>query len=49
MITKTKKTREKMPNNKNGAEIEAPILIVNKIAEDLDHILKKGHKKNWCL
>ena len=40
----TIKTREKNPNNKNGAEIEAPILIVNKIAEDLDHILKKGHK-----
>ena len=40
----TIKTREKNPNNKNGAEIEAPILIVNKIAEDLDLILKKGHK-----
>ena len=40
----TIKTREKNPNNKNGAEIEAPILIVNKIAEDLDHILKKGHR-----
>ena len=40
----TIKTREKNPNNKNGAEIEAPILIVNKIAEDLELILKKGHK-----
>jgi ribonuclease G len=40
----TIKTREQNPNNKNGAEIEAPILIVRKIAEDLDLILKKGHK-----
>ena len=40
----TIKTREKNPNNSNGAEIEAPILIVNKIAEDLELILKKGHK-----
>ena len=40
----TIKTREKNPNNRNGAEIEAPILIVNKIAEDLELILKKGHK-----
>ncbi len=40
----TIKTREQNPNNKNGAEIEAPILIVRKIAEDLELILKKGHK-----
>ena len=40
----TIKTREKNPNNSNGAEIEAPILIVNKIAEDLELIFKKGHK-----
>tara|TARA_B100001142_G_C14217103_1_gene610013 strand:- start:252 stop:1118 length:867 start_codon:yes stop_codon:yes gene_type:complete len=40
----TIKTREQNPNNKNGAEIEAPILIVRKISEDLELIIKKGHK-----
>ncbi|AWI24872.1 Rne/Rng family ribonuclease [Flavobacterium pallidum] len=37
------KTREEDPNNESG-EIEAPILIIDKIASDLDRILK-SHKK----
>jgi ribonuclease G len=37
------KTREEDPNNGNG-EIEAPIQIIDKIAFDLEHILKT-HKK----
>lgn len=37
------KTREEDPNNENG-EIEAPILIVDKITSDIERILK-AHKK----
>jgi len=37
------KTREEDPNNEHG-EIEAPILIVDKIATDLERIIK-DHKK----
>jgi ribonuclease G len=37
------KTREEDPNNENG-EIEAPILIIDKIASDLERLLKT-HKK----
>ena len=37
------KTREEDPNNENG-EIEAPILIIDKIASDLERIIK-DHKK----
>ncbi len=37
------KTREEDPNNENG-EIEAPILVIDRIASDLDRILKT-HKK----
>jgi ribonuclease G len=37
------KTREEDPNNENG-EIEAPILIIDKITSDLERILKL-HKK----
>ena len=40
----TIKTREINPNSKNGVEIEAPIVIVRKISEDLDQILKNGNK-----
>ncbi len=36
------KTREKDPNG-NG-EIEAPIVVVNKINADLQKLIKKGHK-----
>ena len=37
------KTREEDPNNENG-EIEAPILIIDKIASDLERVLK-NHKE----
>jgi ribonuclease G len=37
------KTREEDPNNENG-EIEAPILIIDKIESDLERMLK-AHKK----
>ncbi len=37
------KTREEDPNNENG-EIEAPILIIDKISSDLERIIKL-HKK----
>jgi len=38
------KTREENPNG-NGGEIEAPIVVINKINADLQKIIKKGHKK----
>ena len=41
----TIKTREEHPNGLNGKEIEAPIVVVDKIKEELDQILKKGYKK----
>jgi ribonuclease G len=37
------KTREEDPNNENG-EIEAPILIIDKIASDLERIVKVQNK-----
>lgn len=37
------KTREENPNG-NGGEIEAPIVVINKINADLQKIIKKGHK-----
>jgi ribonuclease G len=37
------KTREEDPNNENG-EIEAPILIIDKIASDLERIIKSNKK-----
>lgn len=39
------KTLEKNPNGKNGAEIEAPIVLIQKITSDLDRILAKNPKK----
>lgn len=36
------KTREENPNQ--GGEIEAPIVVVNKINADLQKLIKKGHK-----
>lgn len=39
------KTLEKNPNGKNGAEVEAPIVLIQKIASDLDRILTKNPKK----
>jgi len=38
------KTREENPN-KNGEEIEAPIVLVNRINQDLQKLLKKDYKK----
>ena len=39
------KTLEKNPNGKNGAEVEAPIVLIQKITSDLDRILTKNPKK----
>ncbi|MBT8254412.1 MAG: Rne/Rng family ribonuclease, partial [Bacteroidia bacterium] len=39
------KTREEHPNGLNGKEVEAPIVLVEKIKHELDMILKKGYKK----
>lgn len=39
------KTLEKNPNGKNGAEVEAPIVLIQKISSDLDRILTKNPKK----
>ena len=38
------KTREENPN-KTGEEIEAPIVLVNRINQDLEKLLKKDYKK----
>lgn len=38
------KTREENPN-KNGEEIEAPIVLVNRINQDLEKLIKKDYKK----
>ena len=38
------KTREENPN-KNGEEIEAPIVLVNKITTELEKLIKKDYKK----
>ena len=38
------KTREENPN-KQGEEIEAPIVLVNKITTDLEKLIKKDYKK----
>ena len=39
------KTREENPNAPEGAEIEAPIVLVQKITEELKRVLKKDYKK----
>jgi len=39
------KTREANPNGDKGEEIEAPIVLVQKITHELDQLIKKGHKK----
>ena len=39
------KTLEKNPNDKNGAEVEAPIVLIQKITSELDRILSKNPKK----
>ena len=39
------KTVEEHPNGLNGSEVEAPIVLVEKIKQDLDLIMKKDYKK----
>ena len=39
------KTREENPNAPEGAEIEAPIVLVQKITEELKRVLQKDYKK----
>lgn len=39
------KTLEKNPNDKSGAEVEAPIVLIQKITSELDRILSKNPKK----
>ncbi|TYA72669.1 ribonuclease E/G, partial [Seonamhaeicola marinus] len=39
------KTREENPNGVNGAEIEAPIGLVQKITHDLEQLYRKDYKK----
>ena len=39
------KTREDDPNGLNGQEVEAPIVLVEKIKDDLDRLYKKDYKK----
>ena len=39
------KTREVNPNGDNGEEVEAPIVLVQKITHDLEQLFKKDYKK----
>ncbi|WP_338732583.1 ribonuclease E/G [Mangrovimonas cancribranchiae] len=39
------KTRETNPNGTNGSEIEAPIVLVQKITHELEQLFKKDYKK----
>ncbi|MGB3590942.1 MAG: Rne/Rng family ribonuclease [Nonlabens sp.] len=39
------KTREENPDNNNGGEIQAPIVIIQKINEELERHMKAGLKK----
>ncbi|MDA0177713.1 MULTISPECIES: Rne/Rng family ribonuclease [Mesoflavibacter] len=39
------KTREENPNGNNGEEVEAPIVLVQKITHDLEQLFKKDYKK----
>ena len=39
------KTKEANPNGINGAEVEAPIVLIDKINHQLDQIIKKGYKE----
>ncbi|MDC0372031.1 ribonuclease E/G, partial [Flavobacteriaceae bacterium] len=38
------KTKEANPNGTNGSEVEAPIVLIDKINHQLDQIIKKGNK-----
>ncbi|WP_412986946.1 Rne/Rng family ribonuclease [Pontimicrobium sp. IMCC45349] len=39
------KTREEDPNGVNGKEVEAPIVLVEKITHELEQLFKKDYKK----
>ena len=39
------KTAEEHPNGLNGTEVEAPIVLVEKIKQDLEQLYKKDYKK----
>ncbi|WP_299777693.1 ribonuclease E/G [uncultured Formosa sp.] len=39
------KTREDNPNGVKGEEVEAPIILVQKITQELERLLKKDYKK----
>jgi ribonuclease G len=39
------KTREDNPNGSNGEEVEAPIVLIQKITHDLEQLFKKDYKK----
>jgi len=39
------KTREDNPNGVQGEEVEAPIVLVQKITQELERLLKKDYKK----
>ena len=39
------KTKEENPNGINGQEVEAPIVLVQKITQDLEQLYKKDYKK----
>ena len=36
------KTREENPSNNSGNEVEAPIVLINKISEDIERLINKG-------
>ncbi|MCX7546350.1 ribonuclease E/G [Xanthomarina sp. F1114] len=39
------KTREDNPNGNNGEEVEAPIILIQKIKQELEELLRKDYKK----
>ncbi len=39
------KTREDNPNGSNGEEVEAPIVLIQKMTHDLEQLFKKDYKK----
>jgi len=39
------KTREENPNNGDTTEVEAPIVLVNKMTDELKNLIKKDYKK----
>ncbi|MBT8270887.1 MAG: Rne/Rng family ribonuclease [Bacteroidia bacterium] len=39
------KTREEHPSSLKGAEVEAPIVLLGNIKEELERVFKKGYKK----